>query len=530
MQIIYCFYSIFVYAFSERIDMKKIICLLMGLLLFGCKEHKSTLHLIHTNDLHSHLLPFNDFGDCDANSKECLGGFARIINFMKKEQTAHPDTLFLDAGDRFTGTSFYALTKSRYLLPLFNMMPYDAATLGNHEFDDNLAETIAFISKWNAETTVSNLKISPSEPLSHLVHPSLIVEKNNAKIGIIGVITPESNILENAPISVLPIKKSVTTEIEKLQKENIKIIVVVSHIGLSADIKLAKALPEIDIIVGGHSHSLLTNDAQNQTRRGTYPMTVNKGKTLIVSCGMGGQYVGKLQAEFDADGHIIGYNGDCMKMTYQIGNDIKAAEIISEAQNEIQDITHNQIAVLPQSYGYTQNTNYCSEECPVGEYLSHLLIQEYPEVDGVFINSGAIRTALSAGPVLYSNLLEVFPYDSPAVLMKMNGAELKKFIRHGILHYHKRSKTNELLQTSGICYKFTPDTKHISDIFIKGKPLDEKKIYTILSPLFLAVGGDNFPIKPYTETGQTMREILVKQLQKQQNIPYSLQKNVQISK
>ena len=109
------------------------------LLLWGCAARSEfPLTIVHTNDLHSHLLPFNKSDDCSLDDANCLGGFARIVSFMKAEKKKNPGALFLDAGDRFTGTAFYSLTKSRFLLPLFQMMPYDAATLGNHEFDDNL--------------------------------------------------------------------------------------------------------------------------------------------------------------------------------------------------------------------------------------------------------------------------------------------------------------------------------------------------------------------------------------------------------
>lgn len=509
--------------------MKKIIFLLICVFLYGCKQPETfTLNLIHTNDLHAHLLPFNEYGDCTADSRDCLGGFARIISFMRREKSQNPDSIILDAGDRFTGTSFYTLTKSRYLLPLFEMIPYDAATLGNHEFDDNLNETVSFIGRWHTPILAANILSSSKEPISQYIKPSMIIERNGRKIGIIGVTTPEINILGGAAIEITPIKQAVETEIKKLKNQGINIIIVLSHISLTQDIKLAKALPDIDIIVGGHSHSLLINDKSVVHRRGEYPMTVNGGKTLIVSCGMGGQYIGKLQAEFNADGEIINYNGDAVAMNIDIGADSAAVKIIADAQTELNNILSEKIIELPQSYGYTDGTDYCSQECPVGEYIAYLLAQEHPEVDGIIINSGAIRSALPHGNVTFNQILELYPYDNPAVIIELSGKELKKFLRHGITHYHKRGKTNELLQTAGIRYEFTADDKRIENISIKGKPLELDKTYRLLTSMFIANGGDRYPQKTYTETGSTVREIIVNQMKNPQNSVYQLEHNVQI--
>lgn len=509
--------------------MKKLWILLLCLCVFGCKKTENLkLTVIHTNDLHAHILPFNDYEECDVNDPNCLGGFARLITFMQNEKKQNPHAIFLDAGDRFTGTAYYVLTKSRYLLPLFQMMPYDAATLGNHEFDNNIGDTTKFIKKWHTPIVDTNIKPAKNEALYPYIKPFVVLKKGGHKIGIIGVTTPHINILHGEKIAVLPIKKSVTESIAELKAQGVNIIIVVSHIGLMADIKLAKALPDIDIIVGGHTHSLLINDKQNKLRRAAYPLAVNNGKTLIVSSGMGGQYVGKLQAEFNADGHIIGYNGDSLPMSAAVENDEKALQIVTEAQQNVEAILSEKIADLPRAYGYTPDKNYCSEECPVGEYLAYLLAQENLGADGVVLNSGAIRAALPAGEINIGRILEIYPYDSPAVLIELTGRKLQKYLRHGIVHYRKKNKTNELLQTAGIRYEFTADNKEIRHITISGQELNPNKTYTILTSRFLADGGDGFPVMPYKDTGKTVREILIKQLKNPHNRRYEPQNNVRV--
>lgn len=493
--------------------MKKLFSLIFIVFLCCCSLNKQpdtfTLNLLHTNDLHSHLLPFDNTHNCALDS-DCLGGFARVMTFLQENKTSN--SLILDAGDRFTGTSFYTLTKSKSLLPLFRKMPYDAVTLGNHEFDDNLPETVSFFQKWPVPVVVANLKISSKEDLFPLVKPSIILEKEGRKIGVIGILTPETIVLGNHDISVTSISDAVLKEIKSLKKQNVNIIVVLSHIGLTADKQLAKDFPEIDIIVGGHSHSLLNNDPAISSE-GPYPVKIEK--TLIVTSGMGGQFVGHLQATFDLDGNIISYQGNTIPMNEKIPNNSYAINAIENAQKEIHSILNEPVAVLKEPIDFTKGKNYCDKDCPIGKYITHTLHSVFPSADGVLLNSGAIRKGLPAGTILYQDLLDAFPFDNDAVFIQLKGSELKEFLEHGIAHYQPDTKTNALLQTSGIDYNFCPKDKTVKNVSVKGQPLDLNKEYTILTASYLAAGGDNYPQKPYKGTNANIREVLKQQMKKQ---------------
>ena len=494
--------------------MRRLFFLIIAGILSCCVLNKPTdtftLNLIHTNDLHAHLLPFDNLHDCALES-ECLGGFARLISFLQQEKTSN--SLILDAGDRFTGTSFYTLTKSKSLLPLFKEMPYDVVTLGNHEFDDNLPETIAFLQKWGIPVVVANLKIAREEPLFPLIKNSVILEKEGRKIGIIGVLTQETAVLDNRNISVDDIYQSISREIHSLEKQGVNIIVVLSHIGLEADKQLAQAFPQIDVIVGGHSHSLLNNN-EDILSDGPYPMIENQGRTLIVTAGIGGQFVGRLQVRFDEKGDIVQYQGNTIPMNQEVPNNSQAVKLIENAQKEIDSILSEEIGILVQPMGFTEGKNYCDKDCPIGKYLARVLHEAYPMLDGVLLNSGSIRRGLPSGILHYQNLIEVFPFDNEAVLIQLTGRELKKFLEHGVSDYHSDMKTNALLQTSGISYDFSVRDKRVSNIFIKDQAVDLDKKYTFLISSYLANGGDGYPRIPNQNTNTGVREILKKEIKK----------------
>ena len=416
-----------------------ILCLCgFGLLFIGWQPAFTpfSLHLIHTNDLHSHLLPFDNHRDCALNDSSCLGGLARISAFMKQQKIQNPQTVILDAGDRFTGTAFYTLTKSQYLTPLFQNMSYDAITLGNHEFDDNIAETESFLKSWQVPVLVANIQGDSNEALLKRTQPFLILERNHRKIGIIGALTLETNVFDGHQITLAPPIESVAAIVRQMKQNGVNIIIVLSHIGLPEDIRLAEAVPDIDIIVGGHSHSLLTNNEANPNREGPYPIVANQGKTLIVTCGMGGQFVGSLDVTFDENGEIITHRGDTVPMNNSIAPDSQSTEIIREAVQEVDQILSRPIATLAHSYDFTPQANYCSENCTVGAYLGHLLAQAIPEADGAIINSGSIRRALPAGVVQYRHIIETYPFECFRDLIEISnsaGTKTRGMLKSGIV-------------------------------------------------------------------------------------------------
>ncbi len=505
--------------------MKNILVLFFCLSLVACnKQSDYSLTIVHTSDLHSHILPFNEYDDCNLDSTECLGGMARIITFMQNEKSQTTNLLTIDSGDRFTGTAYYSLARSKYLLPLFKMMPYDVATLGNHEFDNNFDDTENFISQWQVPIVATNLEISPKEAVYPLIKKSMIIKKGNRKIGILGALTSEIVIFGDYDVHLLPIKEAFEGEIQKLKEQNIDIIIVISHLGYKYDLQLAQDFPDIDIIVGGHSHSLLNNDKQNPLSVGKYPTVV--GSTLIVASGFGGQYIGKLQTKFDDNGKIIEYEGDTIAVSGKIANNVDAVKSIKQAQIDLKNILQKPVAILSQSYGFTENTNYCSEDCYIGEFLGYLLSKEFPDIDGVIYNAGSIRSALNAGDVLYENILAVYPYNSAVVIIELSGKELEEYLNHGLKNYETNAKTNELLQTYNIKYEFDSKDKIAKNITVKGQKLDAHKIYKLLTSAYVANGGDGYPVKQLTKSGHNVIGILLEQLKNPANLNYKMQHNV----
>ena len=512
--------------------MKKTIFLFILFVITACniKSDNYKLEIIHTSDLHSHLFPFNVYGDCEIDDEICLGGFARITSLMKEKINKNPNVLIFDTGDRFSGTSYYTLTKGRYIIQSIAKMPYTAYTFGNHEFDEGTEEAEKFVQSMPFPAVASNLKFVSSDILKNKVKTSIILSKKGRKIGVIGVVTDEISPLglQKSNITISDIAQSVQNEVNILKNKGIDIIILLSHIGIDEDIELANNIKDIDIIVGGHSHTLLSNDENVVSAYGNYPIIVeNENKTLISATGMGGQYIGNLNVIFDKNGNIIKFSGDTIPVNSEIKNDRIVKDIILSARENLKEILNQKIATTNKDIAFTKDKDFCSQECEVGELITSVLLGAFPNVDAVMLNSGGIRSSFAKGDILYNNLAQVYPYDSKVIIAELTGNEIKNFVQHGISNFLPDERTNAMLQTAGIEYSFSQKTKKIISISMNGKKIEEDKIYRVLTNKYIAEGGDGFPqISNYIEIEESMRDIIRQQFHKIQHIDFIAEKRI----
>ncbi len=297
--------------------MKKFLWILfIGILLYPTilLGEEKLLTLLHTNDLHSHLLGFSpniDYTPLRTGDDSTLGGWARIAAVLKSEKSRRTNpTLVLDAGDFLMGSLFHMIAREEGLeLRLMKEMGYDLVTLGNHEFDlmpHGLARilTSAYQKGGMPEIVFSNIifnqESNEDDTLEELfnrglVKPYIIKEIQGIRIGFYGILGKDA--AEVSPFA-RPVKFrdpiETSREMVKIlrEKEKVDLVICLSHGGLrekkslSEDDRLAKEVPGIDLIVGGHSHTKLEK-----------PLMVNQ--TMIVQAGGHGEYVGVLDLAYE---------------------------------------------------------------------------------------------------------------------------------------------------------------------------------------------------------------------------------------
>lgn len=269
------------------------IILLAGITGNSEAAKKIRLVILHTNDTHSQVEPT----DKSTLPTSDMGGYARRMGVIKEIRNEEKNVLLLDAGDFSQGTPYFNFYNGRIEVDAMNKMGYDAGTLGNHEFDNGI-DTLAVVLR-NARFPLlsSNYDIS-NTALRGIISPYLVIEKFGLKIGIMALnVQPKSLIIEsnykgliyNDPV-VVANKMS-----EFLKKEKkCDIIICLSHLGSDRnakevnDFEIARKTSNIDVIIGGHSHTMLDNAKEKNA----------KGKDVVIAqVGKSGLYLGKIELE-----------------------------------------------------------------------------------------------------------------------------------------------------------------------------------------------------------------------------------------
>jgi len=273
--------------------MKKqlILYIYIFVLLMGLSAQSGTkLVILHTNDTHSQLEPT----DANAIKNADMGGYARRMGVINEIRQKEELVLLVDAGDFSQGTPYYNFFKGRVEIEGYNRMGYDAITLGNHEFDNGMDTLSAILNLAEFPVVVSNYDVSKSS-ISAFVKPYIVVKKGNIRIGIMGLgVNPAGLIMKNN-YKGIEYKDPVSTaqKISSLLKKREKcdLVVCLSHLGSDStltginDFDIARQTRYIDVIIGGHSHTLLENAKIPNA----------KGKNvLIAQMGKSGLYLGRI--------------------------------------------------------------------------------------------------------------------------------------------------------------------------------------------------------------------------------------------
>lgn len=336
-------------------------------LLSQAQSQVKTLTIIHTNDLQSRLLPFGpnrDYTPETIGDDHTVGGIARMATLIQRLKQKSPErAVLIDGGDFLMGTLFHTITREASPeLRLMHALGYDAITLGNHELDfrpEGLAQTIRAARKENAlpPLLLANAIFSATDARDDgleklfaegLVQPYRIIAKNGLKIGVFGLIGKDA--AEVSPFAA-PLRFADPIAIAKRmvkilkQDQRVEVVICASHGGVwrnegseewaGEDVALAAAVPEIDVIVGGHSHTPL-------------PQPIREGRTLVLQAGAEGRYVGELELQITAHGVVAGNY-----LLHAVTDTIPADTLIqAEVRRYVESINQNVLA--PSGYTFDQ--------------------------------------------------------------------------------------------------------------------------------------------------------------------------------
>lgn len=263
-----------------------IICLLLTI---SCNAYsQKNLVILHTNDTHSRIEPLPET-DRTSPGKSGVVRRAELIDQIRKE---NKNVLLFDAGDFLQGTPYFNLFKGEVEVKAMNLMGYDAATLGNHEFDYGLEILEKVVREANFPIVSSNYDFSQTA-LKNLIKPFIILKKDGVRIGVIGINIQPRGLIAAGNYEGMKYLDPVKTANEMAEllttKYKCDMIVCLSHLGYNADLNLAESTRGIDLIVGGHSHTYMKEPAIRKNLD-------NKEVTIFQTNGRG-VYVGRLDIE-----------------------------------------------------------------------------------------------------------------------------------------------------------------------------------------------------------------------------------------
>lgn len=242
---------------------RRIFYLMLTTLIAIWAKAQQQITILHTNDTHSTIMPLSKNVDdtllCDR------GGFIRRMVMIEEERKSDPELLLLDSGDFSQGSSYYTLFKGDVEIGLMNRMHYDAATIGNHEFDFGLENMARLFAMADFPIVCANYNFEGT-PVEGLVRPYVIIERGNISIGIFGLSPKLSGLVSNKMCEGVefldPIEKANEVATYLKDVEECDIVICLSHLGWSIapeldDNQLIAKTRNIDVVLGGHSHTYL---------------------------------------------------------------------------------------------------------------------------------------------------------------------------------------------------------------------------------------------------------------------------------
>ena len=268
-----------------------------GLTFKSCETKPKHITILHTNDTHSQIEPFDISHHKFANK----GGVARRASLVQKVRKENPNTLLLDAGDIFQGTPYFNYFGGEIEFKLMSLLKYDAATLGNHDFDNSIEGFHHQLPNANFDFVCANYDFK-NTILNTLVKPYKIFFKDGIKIGVFGLGIELHNLVspelfkETNYLDPIEITKDITRELK--ENENCDLIICLSHLGYHykntqkvSDLKLAAATKDIDLIIGGHTHTFLPKP--------TLVKNLDDETVLVNQVGAYGVNLGRIDFYFD---------------------------------------------------------------------------------------------------------------------------------------------------------------------------------------------------------------------------------------
>lgn len=466
----------------------------------GAAAADYSLTILHTNDFHARFEPISKYDSgCRAEDNaegKCFGGSARLVTGIAAARARSNNSILVDGGDQFQGTLFYTYYKGKVAAEMMNKLGYDAMTVGNHEFDDGPEVLRGFMDAVNFPVLMSNADYSGEQMLATKLLKSTVIERGGEKLGLIGLTPQDTDELASPGPNVHFIDPvpAVQGEVDRLTAAGVNKIIVLSHSGYRVDQRVAAETTGVDVIVGGHSNTYLSNVSDRAV--GPYPTMVNG--VAIVQAYAYGKFLGELNVTFDDAGVLVEASGEPLVMDAGVAEDEATVARITELAEPLEQI--RQKVVAEAAAPIEGDRDVCrAQECAMGNLVADAMLERVAD-QGVTIaiaNSGGLRASIDAGPVTMGEVLTVLPFQNTLSTFEITGQDLIEALENGVSQVEEGA--GRFPQVSGMSFSWDPAAPagaRVSEVMVASEdgyvPIDPAATYLAVTNNYVRNGGDGY--------------------------------------
>lgn len=431
---------------------------------------------------HLTLLQLNDVYEITPVEKGKKGGLARVATLRGRIARESPHTLLVLAGDFLSPSTMSSLFQGAQMVATLNAAGLDLATFGNHEFDFG-AEVARERMRESRFTWVSTNVLDPATGLPFGgAAPFVLREYDGIRVAFLGLVTPETHTLSKgaAGLTFLDPIQAARGAVARARRARADVIVALTHQDMAEDRQLAAAVPEIDLILGGHEHVAL--DAR-------------VGRTLILKTGSDAVSLGRIEVLVGKGpaGRRVEVKWELIPVTEEIPEQPEVAAIVKQYEG----LMAAQLDVVVGATSVpldTRNETVRTQESAVGNLLADLM-RAALQADVALLNGGGIRgnTVIPAGPLRRRDVLTILPFANKIVKVDVTGETLGQALENGLSQVERTA--GRFPQVSGLRYVFDPRRpagSRLVSVSVGGRPLLPQGRYTLATFDFLLGGGDGY--------------------------------------
>ncbi len=467
-----------------------------------------TLNVLHFNDFHSRYDSINKYeSNCGAEDEaegKCIGGMGRLKAAIdaKRAELAGENVVLLDAGDDFQGSLYFTTYHSDVINEFNNQLGIDVMTLGNHEFDNGPEETAKLIDGADYPIISGNLDVTKEPLLAGKLKGVVILDVGGEKIGVVSALAEDTEETSSPgdTIRFARIEDTLMGSVEALEAAGINKIIALTHDGFPRDLEIAASVPGIDVIVGGHSHTVMSNTVKGAKAYPTMVAGPSGVEVPVVTAGSYAKFLGDLKVTWDDDGTVISATGDAQLLDASVTPDAAVLARLVELNAPIEEMKNEVIGTATADIDGSRDTCRVME-CSMGSLLTDAMVDRAAD-QGVTIaieNGGGLRASIDAGDITMGEVLTVLPFSNTLATMQLKGKDVILALENGLSQVEEGA--GRFPQVSGLKFSWTR-AKPAGERVIKAEvmengawaPLDPDKLYGVATNNYMRNGGDGYDV------------------------------------